>query len=238
VSAYHARRADVKGGWCPRRERRSAAPLFKTYADDFKAWAKQHHRSWRKDETRLSRVLPVFGDCRLDTITTAHVERFLDSLTNVAPATRNRYRDLLSGMFKRAKRLGLMASNPVQGIPKAKEAGGRIVYLPPATKDRPAHEQEALYAALSDEYRPAFVFSINTGLRWSEQAALCWRDVNLLAGTLTVATSKNGDGRTVPMNAAVRSLLVDLSLKRQRTSLTCLCFTSPTGRLRERSSGR
>ena len=43
------------------------------------------------------------GDKRLDEITTADVERFLGSLLEgedaVAPATRNRYRDLLSGFF-------------------------------------------------------------------------------------------------------------------------------------------
>jgi hypothetical protein len=138
VDAYYARRAKVSAepDWCPRRQRRSQAPIFSAYAEDFKAWGRQHHRSWRKDDSRLSRVLPVLGHRRLDTITTADVERFLDELTTgeraVAPATRNRYRDLLSGMFKRAKRLGLVTVNPVQGIPKAKEAGGRILYLPPA----------------------------------------------------------------------------------------------------------
>ena len=78
----------------------------------------------------------------MDSITTADVERFLDSLMigerAIAPATRNRYRDLISGMFKRAVRLGLVASNPVKGIPKVKEVGGRVLYLPPSAKERPA----------------------------------------------------------------------------------------------------
>jgi site-specific recombinase XerD len=169
----------------------------------------------------LARVLPVLGSRRLDTITTADVERLLDTLATgeraIAPATRNRYRDLLSGMFKRAVRLGLVDSNPLVGVPKVREAGGRLVYLPPATPTRSAHEEEALRASLSPELHPAFLFSINTGLRWSEQAALRWRDINVLAGTLTVGTSKNGDGRAVPMNATVRSVLVDLSLKRARS---------------------
>ena len=97
-------------------------------------------------------MLPALGESRLDAITTADIERFLDSLTTgkraIAPATRNRYRDLLSGMFKRAVRLGLVGSNPVKVIPKVKEAGGRVVYLPPTTKERPAHEESALTNAL------------------------------------------------------------------------------------------
>jgi hypothetical protein len=124
VDAYYARRARLKQdpAWCPRSARRAPAPLFKDYARDFITWAKQYHRSWNKDASRLSRVLPVLGEFRLHIITTADVERFLDSLTAgeraIAPATRNRYRDLLSGMFKRAVRLGLVGSNPVKGFPR------------------------------------------------------------------------------------------------------------------------
>lgn len=219
VSAYYARKARVRDGWCPRQARRPAM-LFKDYSQDFIDWAKKNHRSWAKDSSRLSRVLPVMGGRWLGEITTADVERFLESLSEgeraVAPATLNRYRDLLSGMFKRAKRLGLMASNPVQGIPKVKEASGRVLYLPPATKGRPAYEEEALREALPAELHPLFTVSLNTGLRWSEQEALRWQDVDILGGLLTVTRSKNGYGRTVPINAAVRSVLLDLSLQRKR----------------------
>jgi site-specific recombinase XerD len=235
IRAYHdrKRRAHESPGWCPRderhkaltarqqeRDRERARITFEAYARDYSEWAKGYHRSWRKDQSRLSRVLPALGPTKLDEITTAVVERFIDGLGQgvraISPATRNRYRDLLSGMFKRAKRLGLVTINPVQGIPKAKESGGRIVYLPRGNSDRPAVEERALYAALPAELRPAFVASVNTGLRWGEQAALRWRDVNLLAGTLTVETSKNGDGRAVPLNAPVRAVLMDLSLYRPR----------------------
>ena len=223
VDAYYARRARVKQepSWCPRSTRRSPAPLFKVYTEDFIAWAKQHHRSWAKDDSRLRRVLPVLGETRLDIITTADVERFLDSLNSgeraIAPATRNRYRDLLSGMFKRAVRLGLVIANPVKGIPKVREAGGRVLYLPPATKERPANEEAALSKALPTDLRPLFLVSLHTGLRWSEQSALRWQDVDVLSATLTVARSKSGHQRTVPMNATVRSVFLDASLNRKRT---------------------
>jgi site-specific recombinase XerD len=223
VDAYYARRARVKQepAWCSRRAKRAPAPLFKDYTKDFIVWAKQHHRSWAKDDSRLSRVLPVLGDSRLDVITTADVERFLDSLTAgerpIAPATRNRYRDLLSGMYKRAVRLGLVVANPVKGIPKVKEAGGRVLYLPPATKDRSAYEEAALTKALLAELRPLFIVSVHTGLRWSEQSALRWQDVDVLSATLTVGRSKNGHQRTVPMNATVRAVFLDASLGRKST---------------------
>jgi integrase len=130
-----------------------------------------------------------------------------------ATATAN----ILSGMFKRAVRLGLVGSNPVKGIPKVKEAGGRVLYLPPATKDRQAYEEAALTKALPAELRSLFLVSVHPGLRWSEQSALRWKDVDVLSSTLTVAQSKNGHQRTVPMNTTVRSVFMDASLSRQRT---------------------
>jgi len=73
-----------------------------------------------------TRLLLVFGDKKLDEITTADVERFRDSLLDedVSRATANRYRDLLSGMFRRAIRLGHVVSNPVTAVQKFKESWG------------------------------------------------------------------------------------------------------------------
>lgn len=150
------------------------------------------------------------GDRSLDTITTAEIERFLHGLMDGrTPATVNRYRDQLSGMFKRALRLGLVPANPVTGIPKLRESSGRVVYLMP-------EDETALRDALPPILRPMMTVAVNTGLRWSEQARLQWRHVDVLTGLLTVPLSKNGQDRRVPMNAAVRSVLMDVAASRQR----------------------
>src|SRR5256712_5457730 len=215
-------------GWCPlvearrardqakeSKRREQARVSFAEHTRDFIQWAKVNHRSWAKDDSRLSRVTPVLGDKKLDEITTADVEHFLASLREgeraVSPASVNRYRDLLSGLFKRAMRLWLVASNPVRGIPKLREAGSRLVYLPPEGK-----EEAALREALAPDLRPLFTFGLHTGLRWSEQMALRWRDADLLSGLITVGRSKNGATRQVPMNSVVRSVLFDLGARRQR----------------------
>ena len=79
----------------------------------------------------MARVLPALGDKRLDEIKTPDIERFLGSLLagthSVSPATRNRYRDLLSGFFERAQHQGLVTTNPVTGVPKLKEPAGRVM---------------------------------------------------------------------------------------------------------------
>ena len=132
-------------------------------------------------------LVDAFGDRKLDEITSADVERFRDSLTErKARATCNRYRDLLSGMFRRAIRHGtLTATNPVKRVSKFKENNERVTFLTGA-------EEAALLEALPPEYRPLFLVSVNTGLRWPEQAGLRWQDVDFFTGIITVPRSKHG----------------------------------------------
>jgi site-specific recombinase XerD len=112
-------------------------------------------------------------------------------------------------MFKRAVRLGLVAANPVTGIPKLREPGGRVVYLMP-------EDETALREALPPSLRTMMTVAVNSGLRWSEQARLQWAHVDVLTGLITVPLAKNGHTRRVPMNAAVRSVLMDVAAGRER----------------------
>ena len=230
IRAYHDRRAraHAEPGWCPAVERREAREraraehakqdsrmTFDTYAGDYSQWARAEHRGWNREGSRVSRLVAVFGARYLDEITTADIERYLDDLRRgeaaVSPASRNRYRDQLSGMFKRALRLALVSVNPVKGIPKLKESSGRVVFLG-------REEEDAVRAALPETLRPLFTVSINTGLRWSEQGGLEWRDVDLLSGFVTVRLSKNGSTRRVPLNSIARVALVDVASRRKRPS--------------------
>jgi len=236
---WHERRQRVRGepGWCPRREQLEAREkakgreakertrvLFRDYAKDYLEWALIHHRSYATTRGQVEALINVFGDRKLDEITMADVERFLARLSEgkspsrrpLAAGTLNRYRDRLSGMYKRAVRLGLAPTNNVTGIAKHKEPGGRIVYLPPSQPGREAFEEDALREALSPELRPLFTVSVQTGLRWTEQVKLRWCDVDLHSGVITVPRSKHGEVRHVPINSVVRSVLFDLSLRRER----------------------
>jgi integrase len=92
-----------------------------------------------------------------------------------------------------------------------------VVYLPPATNDRPAFEEKAIREALPPKYRPDFIISVHTGLRWSGQVNLRWNDMDLLSGFITVPRSKHGDARRVPINAVARAAFLDLATQRLRT---------------------
>jgi site-specific recombinase XerD len=224
-SAYHERRARARRepGWCPAVERREARKraqaeegrergrmTFRQYAENYLAWSATVHRAQRTAKYEVGRLVTLLGDTPLDTITPADVERCVRTLgETLAPASVNRLRDRLSGMFKRARRLGLVEVNPVTGIPKLKEAGGRLAFVSRVGED-------VLLAALPVARRPLVTLAVNTGLRWSEQVSLRWYDVDMLTGFLTVRLGKNGQARRVPLNSSARGALMDLGAERRR----------------------
>lgn len=234
IRTYHQRRARAldEPGWCPAVERadarahaqaRKAAEAqrisFGTYADQYLAWCQQtdasgqvRKRSWRTIKAEMTRLRAAFGEQKLDAITTADVEAFIEErLLEVSQATANRYRDRLSAMFKRAERLGLVPkrSNPATDVPKFRESGGRVVCLTDV-------QEAAIREALPLPMRPYFDFAHHTGFRWSKQMALRWLDVDLLAGSLTIGKDKNGSTLRVPFNSATGAVLVSMATQRTR----------------------
>jgi integrase len=121
-------------------------------------------------------------------------------------------------------RHGLLLVNPAKGSTKSKEPEGRIQYLTheEETAVREALAPEAIRTGrpkldmIRPDLRSLFSVSVHTGLRWSEQLALRWEDVDFLAGIMTVTQSKSGYSRQVPMNSVVRSVLLDLAGQRTR----------------------
>jgi site-specific recombinase XerD len=95
----------------------------------------------------------AFGDTKLDSVTTADVETYLDGLLATrAHATRNRYRTTLHALFNRAKRHGRLTTNPVAGVTKAKEPEGRILYL---TAEEESAVRDQLAPAATASGRPS-----------------------------------------------------------------------------------
>ena len=103
----HERRQRVRDepGWCPRVERQQAREkaqpleakersrvLFRDYAKGYLEWARTHHRSYTTTRGQVEVLIDVFGDRKLDEITTADVERFLARLSEGETSSNGRFR--------------------------------------------------------------------------------------------------------------------------------------------------
>jgi len=71
-------------------------------------------------------------------------------------------------------------------------------------------EEQGLRKALGDGEWSKVAIAIHTGLRRGEQFGLRWKDVDFTTGIVTIARSKSGEMRRVPMNDDVRELLRSL----------------------------
>ena len=105
-----------------------------------------------------------------------------------------------------------------------KEPPGRVRYLTP-------EESSALLAHLDGELRCIVRVALLTGMRLGEIIKLRGRDVDLSGRILTVAESKNGRARRIPIHADLATLLQPLLRDRDD-----LLFPSRSGRQRRSDS--
>ena len=217
MQEYGAHRKDVEKARrlgqiaCPKEDRRKrqerlrSRPLtFEEAAHDFLAYSAAHKRSHKSDQTIFRRLHRSFAGRTLAEITPALVERYqAHRLETVAPSTCNREVAALKCLFNRAIRDGKATENPVRSVKLLTENNTRTRYLTDT-------EEKALFDALPDRFKSLVAVALHTGLRRGELLGLRWEDVDFHTDTLTVARSKHGEARRVPMNSRVRQILLDL----------------------------
>jgi len=138
------------------------------------------------------------------------------------PARVNRYLAVLSSALSRAvKEWQWLEDNPALRVSKLREPSGRMRYL---SDD----ERERLLAACQASHNPdlytVVVLALSTGARRMEVWGLCWPDVDLKRGMMTLNQTKNRERRSVP----VQGLALELLRSRVRRLDTPLLFPSKT----------
>jgi len=119
-------------------------------------------------------LLPRFGDVPIRVITVGQIEAFERTLIEAGKArgTRNNILRVLGPLLGRAKRLGIVAANPIADLDRERQTVER-----PKPTTINSTQVELLASVIDPHYAPLVVFTAYTGLRAGEIAALRWGDL-------------------------------------------------------------
>jgi integrase len=173
-----------------------------------------------------NKLVPLFGDTRINEITKEHVQHFVAEMQrrNYAPHSIHHYHTVLSAVFRKAVDWGFVHANPAHGIELP-----RIV----AKNEQPVltiDQATALLDKLTPVPRCAVALALATGLRRGELFAIRWQDFEERTATLTIRqavydkvfdTPKTQKSlRSIPLSDAVVAFLCNWRSQCTRTDPT------------------
>jgi len=189
-----------------------ATVLFSELLDDAveHSRAANGERSTQELKLKIGRLRSEWGQRKVKDITKQEIVRWLQ--TEMASrgwtvATMNRWQACFSLIFRVAVDNEKAAVNPASRIRRKTENNQQVRFLT-------AEEEKRIRRVLSTRSPcclPAFLISIHTGLRASEQWDLCWSDIDLQRRILIVRKQKSGKGeRHIPLNQVAVSAFEQL----------------------------
>lgn len=214
----------VEAVYMPALTARCSANTIATYSGNLEKW-----------------IYPAFGEYKLTEITGAEIEALFTSMQQkkMAHATVIKSYTILRGVFKRARKTGIIDRNPME-----------LVDRPTPRKDEAKTETEAytvdeirhIMASLEQEplqWRTMIRLMIDTGVRRGECCGLHWKDVDFKANTITICcslsytpemgvyldTTKNKRNRTIDVDPDVMSLLRQLRLEQTKLAISPYVFS-------------
>jgi integrase len=188
------------------------------------------YKDQRNPPQRIAAIKKQFGHRQAASIKPYEISDWLSSL-DLAPATRNRYKAVVSAIFKYGKERDKVQINPARDVKQSRVSNGVIRFLTPAEEDR----LRAVLQSDVDECGPKnerlkihllhriheLTVGLGTGMRKGEQYGLLWPDVNFERREIIARDTKNGTSRIVPMiddvYAAMKALK-KMPLPRKRRS--------------------
>src|SRR5262249_5238868 len=119
---------------------------FAELAKDALEYSEAHKRSYKDDRVRMAKLKSWIGDRPAESLSPQEIERWLSSKTeDWKTATLNRYRALLSLVFRLGMQNGKVQANPARLVRQRKEDNGRIRFLS-------QEEEQGLRTAIQRDY--------------------------------------------------------------------------------------
>jgi integrase len=148
-----------------------------------------------------SHLKGAFGQRRLADIRRVDVQRYItERSANVAPGSVIKELNTLKHMLNLAVEWELIPVNPCGHVKAPRVPAGRVRYLQPT-------ELRAVLEGCPDWLRGVVALLAFTGMRRSELLGLRWVDLDRQGCRILLPQTKNGDGRTVWLNALACQVL-------------------------------
>jgi integrase len=162
-------------------------------------------------------LIPTFGQTCLRDLTPLSVQRYLSGMASspLSFESRDKIRDVLSGILGSAVQYGMLVRNPVEGlkVPPPRKGRRSKPYITPA-------QFQALLALIQEPYASMVFVAVYTGFRVSELIGLRWRNVHIESNSITIderccrgdwsAPKSDASNATVAVNRAVIERIVSL----------------------------
>jgi site-specific recombinase XerD len=204
IDLYTIRKTDALHGRKFPESMRASEKKFEELANDTLEYSKTHKASYRMDKSRMAVIVKEFGQRQAASITPQDIEKwFARDFSEHSPATVNRYRALLSLVFRQGIRNRKVTANPARLVKQRPESRGRVRWLQ-------ADEETRLKAVMEAHYPhriPELDLALNTGIRRGEQYAMTWDNVDFERRQLHIMHTKNGEDKYVPLNDTAMAAL-------------------------------
>jgi hypothetical protein len=128
ITLYGVRKAEIQAGKKLPQNMRRGGIKFQVLADEILMYSANHHKDTRNVQSRISQILPEFGEREAASILPAEIDSWIVANTKSA-GTANRYRAVFSLIYREALRNGKVASNSARLVRQRHEGNGRIRYL-------------------------------------------------------------------------------------------------------------
>jgi integrase len=190
---------------------RVKAITFRELCEDALAHSRSENSSKQtyELELRINQLLPVFGSRPADSIKKNEIVSWLTEQSAVrswAAGSRNRWQATFSLIFRVGIDNEKIDRNPASRIRRKTEGAGRVRFL----SDEEEVRLRAVLKRRIPEFLPHLLLSIHTGMRLSEQYSLLWNQIDWDRRQIHLSKTKNGDPRTLPLNAVALGALQQL----------------------------
>jgi integrase len=209
---------------------RTKGVAFRELCEDALAYSRAENSAKQTYELglRVNQLIESFGSRAAESIRKNEIVAWLAEQAKArkwAPASRNRWQATFSLVFRVGIDNEKIARNPAARIRRKTEGNGRVRFLSDT-------EEKRLRAAIEGrfpKFLPHFLLSIHTGMRMGEQYGLRWNQVDFERRQLHLLRTKNGDPRTIPLNAVALAALQQMRGEKNRPGAEPVFPSARTG---------